>query len=417
MTDNDDCIFLAVGTNLGNRKQNILDAIRKLWENKISVLQVSPLYETSALLLKHSPSSWNIPYYNCAIKIKTDVEPLELLHILKKIEKEMGRDFTNKWSPRIIDLDIIFYKNQNVNLPELTIPHKSYRDRSFVLDPLSFLCPERIKDYYVEQHRPLFMGIINISPDSFSGGAGDNFVQVFENWVENNVQIIDIGAESTNPNSKAITATDEINRLKDVFEYIKNKKFDELRPILSIDTYHPETAEIAIKNGFDMVNDVSGFENEKMLDLAKDNKNVRFVFSHNLGVPANKNVVVPDEKNIIEELEKWLEHKLNIFDKNGIEKEQIIFDVGIGFGKTPSQNLQILQNIENFHRYGVKIAVGHSRKSFMSVFTEAIPINRDIETIAISMKLANKVDIIRVHTPVEHKRALLAQEHINNQFV
>ena len=100
-----------------------------------------------------------------------------------------------------------------------------------------------------------------------------------------------------------------------------------------------------------------------------------------------------------------------------LKKEQLILDLGIGFGKTPSQNLQILQNIEHFHKYGFKILIGHSRKSFMKVFSNASTLERDVETLAISMKIANKVDILRVHTPLEHKRALLAVDHVNNQFV
>ena len=138
---------------------------------------------------------------------------------------------------------------------------------------------------------------------------------------------------------------------------------------------------------------------------------------HNLGIPSDKSVVVPDNKNIIDELDKWIEKKINIFDKKNIKKEQLIIDLGIGFGKTPSQDLQILQNVEYFHKYGFKILIGHSRKSFIKTFSNAVTINRDIETLAISMKIANKVDILRVHTPIEHQQALLAENHVNGQFV
>lgn len=417
----EDFVYLAIGTNLGDKKQNILTALKKLQEYDIKIIEISPLYETPALMLTNSPSNWNIPFYNCAIKVDTNIEPLQLLDICKIIEKEMGRDFSARWLPRPVDIDIIFYKNKYINTEKLTIPHKEFNNRSFVLDPLSFIYPEKIKNYYTNQHQPVFMGILNITPDSFSDGGKynneNNFVDTFENWVENNVSIIDIGAESTRPDAIPLTADEELERLQFVFKYIKNKKFDLIRPLLSIDTYHPKTAEQAILNGFDIINDISGLCDEKMINLAKNNPQIKFVFMHNLGIPSNKNVVIPDDKNVIEEIDKWLEGKINIFEKNNLKKEQLILDLGIGFGKTPSQNLQILQNIEHFHKYGFKILVGHSRKSFMKVFSNVSTAERDVETLAISMKIANKVDILRVHAPLEHKRALLAVDHVNNQFV
>ena len=419
--NNEDFVYLAIGTNLGDKKQNILTALKKLQEYNIQIVEISPLYETPALMLTNSPSDWNIPYYDCVIKVNTNIEPLKLLDICKIIEKEMGRDFSARWSPRPIDIDIIFYKNQHINTDRLIIPHKELNNRNFVLDPLSFIYPEKIKNYYTYQHQPLFMGILNITPDSFSDGGKynneNNFSNTFENWIENNVSIIDIGAESTRLDATPLTVEEELERLQFVFKYIKNKKFDLIKPLLSIDTYHPETAEQAILNGFDIVNDISGLCDEKMINLAKNNPQIKFVFMHNLGIPSNKNVVIPDDKNVIEEIDRWLEDKINIFEKNNLKKEQLILDLGIGFGKTPSQNLQILQNIEHFHKYGFKILVGHSRKSFMKVFSNVSTAERDVETIAISMKIANKVDILRVHTPLEHKRALLAIDHINNQFV
>ena len=419
--NNEDFVYLAIGTNLGDKKQNILTALKKLQEYNIKIIEISPLYETPALMLTNSPSDWNIPYYDCAIKVDTNIEPLQLLDICKIIEKEMGRDFSARWSPRPIDIDIIFYKNQHINTDRLIIPHKELNNRNFVLDPLSFIYPEKTKNYYTHQHQPIFMGILNITPDSFSDGGRynnkNNFINTFENWVENNVSIIDIGAESTRPDAIPLTVEEELERLQFVFKYIKNKKFDLIKPLLSIDTYHPETAEQAILNGFDIVNDISGLCDEKMINLAKNNPQIKFVFMHNLGIPSDKNVVIPDNKNVIEEIDKWLEGKINVFEKNNLKKEQLILDLGIGFGKTPSQNLQILQNIEHFHKYGFKILVGHSRKSFMKVFSNVSTAERDVETIAISIKIADKVDILRVHTPLEHKRASLAVGHLSNQFV
>ena len=412
-----DFIFLALGSNIENKKENIEKAIIELKNNFVDIIDISPLYTTPALMFKDSPSEWNVPYLNCVIKAKTDKTPQDLLLLCKEIEKKLGRDFSKRWGPRPIDIDILFYKNQIINTEILTIPHKEIYNRSFVLDPLSFLCLEKAKNYYMETHQPVFMGIMNITPDSFSDGGKfnnfNNFINTFELWRENDVAIIDIGAESTRPNATKLTPEEEIGRLNNVFNYIKNREKKIFNSLLSIDTYHYKTAEKAIENGFNIINDVSGFEDNNMLELAKNNKNIKFVFMHNLGIPTDKNITVKGD--IVEEVKKWLEKKINVFEKNNIKKEQLIFDIGIGFGKTQSQSLQLLQNIRAFHEYGFKILVGHSRKSFMNIFTTDK--EKDIETLSVSMKIARDVDIIRVHTPLEHKRALIAMDHCCNQFV
>lgn len=412
-----DFVFLALGSNIENKKENIEKAIIELKNNFVDIIDISPLYTTPALMFKDSPSEWNVPYLNCVIKAKTDKTPQDLLLLCKEIEKKLGRDFSKRWGPRPIDIDILFYKNQIINTEILTIPHKEIYNRSFVLDPLSFLCLEKAKNYYRETHQPVFMGIMNITPDSFSDGGKfnnfNNFINTFELWQENDVAIIDIGAESTRPNATKLTPEEEIGRLNNVFNYIKNREKKIFNSLLSIDTYHYKTAEKAIENGFNIINDVSGFEDNNMLELAKNNKNIKFVFMHNLGIPTDKNITVKGD--IVEEVKKWLEKKINVFEKNNIKKEQLIFDIGIGFGKTQSQSLQLLQNIRAFHEYGFKILVGHSRKSFMNIFTTDK--EKDIETLSVSMKIARDVDIIRVHTPLEHKRALIAMDHCCNQFV
>ncbi|MDR2078026.1 MAG: dihydropteroate synthase [Rickettsiales bacterium] len=417
---NDDYVYLALGSNLGDRRANISSAVSKLSGQGVIILDGSPLYVNPALMPSDSPEDWNRPFFNCVVKVDTALQPEELLNVCKRVELELGRKYDKRWAPRTIDIDILFYRNQTFNSERLTIPHKDIYNRSFVLDPLSFLQPEKVVGrYYGQTHQPLAMGIINITPDSFSDGGlystMDAFRGLFSDWLEKNVQIIDIGAESTNPGVEPLDEEEEIRRLTPIFEYTRGINFGYPRPLLSIDTYHPRTAELAIFNGFDIINDVSGIENKRMLDLVKNNSAVKFVFMHNLGVPARKDNVVYG--NIIEELDRWLASKLNSFDRAGIDRGQLIFDPGIGFGKTPRQDLEILQNLNYFHKFGVKILVGHSRKSFMGIFSGNSPKLRDFETLAMSMKLAKDVDILRVHSPIEHMQALLAQGHLNCQFV
>lgn len=411
-------VYLALGSNLGDRLKNINKAIDLLSDNKVDIVSVSPIYKTPALLLKKSPDAWNIPFLNCVIKCDCDLEPAELLDIIKNIEAELGRDFSKKWSPRIIDIDILFYKDKIINSERLTIPHKEISNRNFVLDPLSFIYDGEVGNYYHKTHQPLFEGIINITSNSFSNDGITNFElfkEKFEFFEKNLVPIIDIGAESTKPNASLLTHQEELSRLEPIFKYIQNRKFGLIKPLLSIDTYHPETAQLAIASGFDIVNDVSGLSDPKMLDLAKANENIKFVFAHSYGLPANKKIL--EDADIIEEIDSWISEKTEIFDRYGITKNQMIFDPGIGFGKTTSQSLQILQNLKNFHKYGFKILVGHSRKSFLKMFNGEKPEERDFETIAISMGISENVDIIRVHTPIQHMSSYLAYSHIYNQFI
>jgi 2-amino-4-hydroxy-6-hydroxymethyldihydropteridine diphosphokinase/dihydropteroate synthase len=419
--NNYDYVYIALGSNLGDRRQNLIQAIDRLVENGVQVVEISPLYVTSALLLKGSPDSWNIPFYNTVIKVDTNINPFELLKLCKKIEAEMGHSVTEKWAPRFIDLDIIHYKGEMINTNELIIPHNGLKNRGFWHDCLSFIFPEIAKVKYGGEHQSLIMGILNITPDSFSDGGTynnyDNFKETFDRWNEGNVHIIDIGAESTRHGAEQITFKEERERLNFVFDYIKQYKNNKnyFSSLLSLDSYHAETATLAVENGFDLINDVSGLENRMMIELAQGNEKIKFVFMHSLTVPANKNVVIPDNVDVISEVSNWLEKKLEKFDKFGIKREQLIFDFGLGFGKTSSQSLKLLQNIKDFYKFKIKILVGHSRKSFMNIFTKEN--DRNIETLAISSGIYNEVDILRVHTPLEHQRMILASEHLNNQFI
>lgn len=426
---NKDFIYLALGTNFGDRRNNLETAVRKLEENGVKFVESSPIYRTPALLLKGSPSDWNRPFLNCMIRVDTELSPENLLKVCKKIELEMGRDFCQRWAPRTIDIDIIFYKDLAFNIPNsnfenddnienLIIPHVATFDRYFLRDELSFVYPESLngKNYYGGQHQPVFMGILNITPNSFSDGGiyndEEKFRNTFELWEKELVSIIDIGAESTRPGADSLTSEEELKRLNPIFEYLKNRKFSYFKPKLSIDTYHYDTAKKGVENGFDIINDVNGLRDERMLDLIKENKNSKYVLMHSLSVPPRKDLIINDMNDI----KIWLENKIELLEKKNININQIIFDVGFGFGKNASQTLNIMQNIEDFQKYGIKILVGHSRKGFMKIFNNEVK-TLDSETLAISLKLSNQVDILRVHTPIEHQNALLAYRSMDNQFV
>ncbi len=129
--------FIAIGTNLGDRKRNIELAVKKMEANQIAVIKKSPVYSTMPYGYKNQPM-----FLNCVVEAQTDMSVEELLHTLQKIEKEMGRTKKIHWSPRIIDLDIIFFDSDIINKPDLQIPHPDMQNRDFVLKPLKDIAPD-----------------------------------------------------------------------------------------------------------------------------------------------------------------------------------------------------------------------------------------------------------------------------------
>jgi dihydropteroate synthase len=239
-------------------------------------------------------------------------------------------------------------------------------------------------------------GILNITPDSFSdGGANLNVEDALasaKSMLQDGVFAIDIGAESTRPNATPLTPDEEISRLEKVLPAIIK-----LGARVSLDTYHFETAKWGASLGVSILNDVSGGADERMVELVAKN-NLQFCFMHSLSIPANPNIVM--EGDVLSQLLTWGEEKIKKFNRAGISNENLIFDVGIGFGKTAEQSLSIIKNITNFNKLGVKLFVGHSRKSFLKRafnINEASIFERDLMTSVFSALLWNKVDFLRLH--------------------
>ena len=407
--------FIAAGSNSDDRLNNLTAAVAELTKFGYSITGVSPVYETpAALLYETAKDDWNKPYLNCLIQMQTNKNPFDLLADLKKIEKFLGRNSTERWAPRPIDLDIIEHNNEKIDTADLCIPHKQCLKRSFVLDPLSFFKSVPPDLLYTQTHQPLIMGILNVTPDSFSDGGQNNkldtLIKKISLWEKHLIPLIDIGAESTRPDAAPLDPQEELQRLNEVFEFIKNKTKTPFSARFSIDTYHFQTARKALENGFDILNDVHGLDDPDMLALAKEHKEKLCIFMH------HEDITKQPLKNTVTLIENWLEEKISLFEKHDLILQHMIFDPGIGFGKTACQSMQILQNLKNFHRFGVRLLIGHSRKSFMKIFTDKPAEQKDIETLGLSVKMAPETDILRVHTPLEHKETLLAAAHLENQF-
>lgn len=412
-------IYLSIGSNISPRRKYIRQALEGLKSLGCTVIRLSPLYETAGIFKSKVPYEWQKDYINLVAECKYDVSPYELLEITKEIEKKLYRKEKNNEAPRTIDIDIILFGDKRINTKELTIPHPYFLKRSFVLNPLKDLIAD--KNIHSENktilelsrqlpiHQSLLMGILNITPDSFSDGGCflqvDQAIKQAKSMFSHGAHIIDIGAQSTRPNAHLLDATQEWERLKPVLdEIIQFKKDCYFKPIISVDSFYPEIAEKSLKIGVDMINDVGGLENEKMRKLAKESKS-HFTFMHQMGVPVNLKNHLPLSSDPLRTIYDWAVQKLDELDKYNIPLQNLFFDPGIGFGKTQDQSLDIIKSVELFLKLPVKLLIGHSRKSFFNQFTTKNFSERDIETVSVSSFLQDKkIDVLRVHNVEKHTR-------------
>ncbi len=245
--------------------------------------------------------------------------------------------------------------------------------------------------------RPLVMGILNVTPDSFSDG-GDHFrpdhavVAALQMQV-NGADIIDIGGESTRPYSDPVTATDEIDRVIPVIHELKGK----LSIPISIDTSKAEVARAAIDNGAQIINDVTGLEGDpQMAGLAREAA-VGVCVMHMLGTPQTMQDD-PQYENVVEQVYDYLVQRRNHCLDLGIPLERICLDPGIGFGKTHEHNLELLRATARFAEIGSPLLIGHSRKGFIAKILGDKLADRTAATLGASMALAAAgADILRVH--------------------
>jgi 2-amino-4-hydroxy-6-hydroxymethyldihydropteridine diphosphokinase/dihydropteroate synthase len=421
-------VYLGLGSNLGDRRANLSRALDALARDQVRISRISPVVESPAMLPDDAPAEWNRPFLNTVAECEAQGSPEELLDRLKQIELELGRGEHARWAPRTIDLDILLWGNERIATERLTVPHPGITERAFVLTPLAALAPlatipGRGTKTVLEwsrangRHIPLWMGIVNVTPDSFSDGG------LFETWPAVEAQVdalvaagasfVDVGAESTRPGATPLNPEQEWERLERVLGPLIDKHASSsLRPRFSLDTYHPATARRALALGVDMINDVGGLASPEMLELAATSDR-DWIAMHNLGLPADRARTLPVDRDPVAEVERWLEQRLDEWQRAGLDLGRIVFDPGIGFGKNPLQSLRLLRGIDRFERYGLRILVGHSRKSFMHGLT-ANPADRDLFTIGASLRLCSRsVEILRVHDVAAHAAAYRGWAHLD----
>jgi dihydropteroate synthase len=304
-----------------------------------------------------------------------------------------------KVSSKIINL-------KNINKLPLVIKKKIRTDIKKITTKREFL---KKKDYFI-------MGVLNMTPDSFSDGGKFNSIkkasQRIVNMVKAGADIIDIGGESTRPGSKIISQRKELQRVKKVIEKFK-KKFP--KTLLSIDTRKSLVMNFSLNYKADIINDVSCFKfDPKSFDIIK-NKNLWKIIHHMQGTPQTMQIN-PSYKNVLLDIYDFFENEIKKFKKTK-NKNKLILDPGVGFGKKLKHNLIILNKISLFHSLGFPILLGTSRKKFINQISGKYDTKERIggSLSSVIFSFLQGIKIFRVHNVEEVKQGLLVFKTLLNK--
>ncbi|MBW0454173.1 MAG: dihydropteroate synthase [Candidatus Kinetoplastibacterium crithidii] len=265
--------------------------------------------------------------------------------------------------------------------------------------------------FIIDYSNPVVMGILNITPDSFSD-AGKYYsykkaISHAEKMIEEGVDIIDIGAESTRPGSLPVPKDEELKRLLPVIRCLL--KYD---IPLSVDTYKPEVMQVVLDEGVDLINDVYGFCSSKAMDVVSP-YDCALCVMHMKGVPFNMqdNILNVD---VVSNVYSFFNRIVNEFVSKRISLDRVILDPGIGFGKDFYQNLILIKKLENLRYSSLPILVGLSRKSFIGSITGRDPSDRLFGSIsAMLASIAHGANFVRVHDVAATKEAIKVWQAIN----
>ena len=266
----------------------------------------------------------------------------------------------------------------------------------------------------MKMNLPKIMGILNVTPDSFSdGGQFDSEASAClqaEAFVASGADIIDIGGESTRPFAAPVSEEEELQRVLPAIQAIR-KKFS--IPI-SIDTTKAEVARQALAAGADIINDISALRKDPaMIELVQETA-VPVIIMHMKGTPGDMQVK-PEYDDVVQEIYTFFEERLHWLAEKGVDHRRITLDPGIGFGKKLSHNLSILKHLSLFKKLGCPVLLGHSRKRFIEDICGLPVEERDLSTAVVSgLACRSDVDIIRVHDVASTRIALQMATAINS---
>jgi dihydropteroate synthase len=273
----------------------------------------------------------------------------------------------------------------------------------------------KLRDRVIELgRRTLIMGILNITPDSFSdGGRFDDYDRALARGLEliaEGADILDVGGESTRPGSAPVPAEIELER---VLPIIREVRRNSDIPI-SIDTAKAEVAQKALEAGADIINDISSLRFDPDMARVAAQSGAPLILMHMLGIPKTMQVN-PVYQSVLSEIIGFLEEQMQYAVKNGVERGQIIVDPGIGFGKTVTHNLQIIRDLDSFSCMDRPILLAASRKRFIGSILGRPEMERELGTAVVnSFGIAAGAHMIRVHDVAFHREAVRVADAVRN---
>ncbi|KAK7206103.1 Dihydropteroate synthase-like protein [Myxozyma melibiosi] len=441
--------YLGLGSNLGDSAALLSAALDELEKRGIKVLRTSSMYETAPMYVENQPR-----FLNAVCKVSTTLSPHDLLRAVQDVEKNaLGRVKLIDKGPRTIDIDIELYDDIVMrDGAVLSIPHLSMLEREFVLRPLVEIAPEYVhpvtmktiaehfehlcppatfvsemysvvplKTFRGSSKQMLFdtvhhvrtptyvMGILNITPDSFSDGgkneAPDSMLASAREFVAANPDmIIDIGGQSTNPKSVDPGPEVEAARVVPAIKLLREQP-EFVNTIISVDTFYASVARAAIEAGADIINDVSaGALDADMLATAAA-LDVPIILMHMRGTPQTMtSLTTYDGDDVVEGVAAELARQVRAAEDAGVKRWNMILDPGLGFAKTQEQNLTVLRELAYLMRSrrgfeGLPWLVGPSRKAFIGRITGAAKASDRVfgTGAAVAASIVGGADILRVH--------------------
>ena len=335
-------------------------------------------------------------------------------HSAGSTTKKLGSSDHCFSSIRVLYKEKSFIKSRIINLNELFKLSKT--ERVQISKQIRNIEISRKKIAGLSFNKPLIMGILNVTPDSFSDGgmytSKKTAMDHVKKMIKSGADLIDIGGESTRPGSEKIKIEEELKRIIPVLNNISDLKN---KVPISLDTRKPEVMKKGLKKGVDIINDVSGLRYSKdTIPLLKKTKSP-IIIMHSISTPKLMQKKI-NYKNILIDIYDFLEKKINQCEKNNIDRSRIIIDPGIGFGKNLKQNLNLIKNISFFHSLGVSILLGASRKTFISKISKNALENERLggSISSVIFALNQGVQVFRVHDVIETKQAVDVYNKIKN---
>ena len=317
-----------------------------------------------------------------------------------------------------LSVEILKRKSDGNTVEEYSVLELERLDfKDEIQSDLNKITSKRNNIFNLNFKNPILMGVLNVTPDSFSDGGKYNTtfraLDHVKNMIDFGAHIIDVGGESTRPGAKSVSDQDEILRVSETIQSIK-KKFP--NQLISLDTRKSKVMQHGISIGVDMLNDVSALDFDQLSYQVVKDSGKPIILNHSQGIPENMQNN-PTYDNVLLDIFDYFENKIKFLKDNGIKDEQIIIDPGIGFGKTLEHNLEIISKISIFHSLGYPIMVGPSRKSFIGkIMGEKDNPQRLGGTIAsVLYSYLQGIQLFRVHDIQETSEALKVYSQFLNK--